>query len=90
MAANVMLTSLHLRRHRNRMKPQPEPSTQEVLVELKQEQSGPRRAQLLGGSNRSIEVPMKVVANDYDCLDRPLSRLLYPCGSMSLHPPGLI
>jgi hypothetical protein len=43
---------------------------------LKQEQSGSRRAQLLGGSNRGIEVAMKMVADDYDGLDRPLSRLL--------------
>src|SRR3954463_3574540 len=43
---------------------------------LKQKQSGSRRAQLLGGSNRGIEVAMKMVADDYDCLDRTLSRLL--------------
>ena len=43
---------------------------------LKQEQSGSRRAQLLGGSNRVIEVAVKMVANDNHCLNRPLSRFL--------------
>ena len=43
---------------------------------LKQDQSGSRRAQLLGGSNRGIEVAVKMVADDYDGLDGSLSRLL--------------
>jgi hypothetical protein len=43
---------------------------------LKQEQSCSRRAQLLGGSDRGIEVAVKMVADDYDCLDWPVSRLL--------------
>ena len=43
---------------------------------LKQEQSGSRRAQLLGGSNRVIKVAVKMVADDNHCLNRPLSRFL--------------
>ena len=43
---------------------------------LKQEQSGSRRAQLLGGSNRVIKVAVKMVADDNHCLNRPSLRLL--------------